>query len=189
MGILINKLENVKNEIITDSYGLLPVKIDVNLNNCICFDNTFEEYDIYINCDSLEVFAVHKLNEAKTEDDVNSEMQKIMDRYKGVDKVNYAESDNAIIITADEDTIEKIVDDYGDSNKYIPVKLTSTILFLEVKDGLILNEADFDLTKQLDDGTLRNIAQKAKLPLKGNESRDELRGIIKGALASSQTKM
>ena len=65
-----------------------------------------------------------------------------------------------------------------------PEKATDNVLFLLVDDYNIELDEDDDLLNHLDDNTIKDIASKTGTKLSGSESKDELKGIIKGALNS-----
>lgn len=191
MAITITKIENAK-VLETPLYGSFIIKEAINdIEHYTQFDS-FNNYNLFISADAKSKIAVEAKSLTESAElsntDIEREVDKIKEKYDNLDTVKYIETDNTIIVKAienHEDVIDKIVTDYSNSKDYIPNKLSSTVLFLDlVKDDDIQLEDD-DVLNQLDDSTIKNLATKTGAKLNGSESKDELKGIIKGSLTKN----
>ena len=179
----------------TTLYGDIKKVNSIDSNKYTYFD-TFDGYDLFIdnNADTTVAVKAECLNEAKddSEDEKNKDdsiiekdIKNIQNKYSDIDTINYIESDNTIIIKAvlgHEDVLDKIEQEYENNNNYKINRITPSVLFLEIVNGDIQLEADDDLLNHLDDNTIKDLASKTGTKLSGSESKDELKGIIRGAL-------
>lgn len=188
MAIIINKV-NASNVLETPLYGKFTTAKSVNLENYTYFDS-FKNYDLFISNDAKSKIAVESKSLTESDEhitDAQAEVNKIKEKYSSLDTVKYVDSDNTIIIKAiegDESIIDKIANDYASSKDYIPNKLSSTVLFLDLADDNIQLEDD-DILNHLDDNTIKDLATKTGAKLTGSESKDELKGIVKGSLTKN----
>ena len=191
----VGKLNNDEDYTLNTKYGNIQIVDELNTNNYTKFD-TIDDYDIYINLKGDNIIAYNKktINESLdreqednieilNEDTINQDINDIENNYN-IDKATYATSDNAIIIKGNKEELEKIFNEY--KNKYNASMISDNLLFLEVSNNIQLEEdvelSDDDILNNLDDNTLKNLASKSNVKLSGQESKDELKGIIRGAL-------
>ena len=192
----VGKLNNDEDYTLNTKYGNIQIVDELNTNNYTKFD-TVDDYDIYINLKGDNIIAYNKktINESLdreqednieilNEDTIDQDINNIKNNYN-IDKVTYANSDNAIIIKGNKEELEKIFNEY--KNKYNASMISDNLLFLEVSNNIQLEEnvelSDDDILNNLDDNTLRNLASKSSVKLSGQESKDELKGIIKSELS------
>lgn len=192
----IGKLNNDEDYTLNTKYGNIQIVDELNTNNYTKFD-TIDDYDIYINLKGDNIIAYNKktINESLdreqgdnieilNEDTIDQDINDIKNNYN-IDKATYATSDNAIIIKGNKEELEKIFNEY--KNKYNASMISDNLLFLEVSNNIQLEEdvelSDDDILNNLDDNTLKNLASKSNVKLSGQESKDELKGIIKSELS------
>lgn len=192
----IGKLNNDEDYTLNTKYGNIQIVDELNTNNYTKFD-TIDDYDIYINLKGDNIIAYNKktINESLdreqednieilNEDTIDQDINNIKNNYN-IDKATYATSDNAIIIKGNKEELEKIFNEY--KNKYNASMISDNLLFLEVSNNIQLEEdvelSDDDILNNLDDNTLKNLASKSNVKLSGQESKDELKGIIKSELS------
>ena len=194
MAIKITKMEsnNINDDyILTPLYGRIKITDSLDFNNYTHFD-TIDNYDLFVNsnCDTLAVKS-ESVENIKETDIVYKTIEKLKNKYPELSKIEYVNSDNgdnAIIIKTSEENnkiLDSIKDEYATSKNFKPNKITSNVLFLEVKESDITLEEDKDVTDLLGDQDMKNIINKVGVKLSGSESREQLKGIIKGALASN----
>lgn len=196
MSIKISKVEsnelnnNVDPILHTNLYGDINKKFDISINDVdptkFSYFDTFDGWALFV--DKIgNTFAVKEENtflESLTIDNINDEIENIKNKYQ-IEKIEWVEEgENSIMIKASSDVISNIFNDYKDNNNYKPEKATDNVLFLLVDDYNIELDEDDDLLNHLDDNTIKDIASKTGTKLSGSESKDELKGIIKGALNS-----
>lgn len=194
MAIKITKTEshNINHDyILTPLYGKVKIADSLDFNNYTHFD-TINDYDLFINnnCDTLAIKS-EAVENIKETDIVYKTIEKLKNKYPELSKIEYVNSDNgdnAIIIKTSEENNEilnSIKDEYATSKEFKPNKITSNVLFLEIQNSDISLEEDKDVTDLLGDQDMKNIINKVGVKLSGAESREQLKGIIKGALASN----
>ena len=178
----------------TTLYGDIEKVNNIDYNKYTYFDS-FEGYDLFINNDADTTVAIkseslYENDETQDEKpkDVFKEIEKINSKYEFLDSVKYADSDKTIIIKAvqgNDSVLDQIEKDYADNSDYKCNRITSSVLFLDLINADIQLEDD-GLLNHLDDNTIKDLASKTGTKLSGSESKDELKGIIKGALNNSK---
>jgi|GEM_PF-5481227 len=181
MAIVFSKIETeartniVKDgdSILTPLYGKIKVAKAVD-DNFTYFD-TVNGYDLFVNDNGDETFAVkvESLEEITEEVNVESDIEYINSNYE-VDNAKWADSDNAIIIKGTKDTLQEIADYYSEKGTYLVSLITPEILFLEMPEELeeagANPQSDMEINKFLDDSFKKNpnaakqIIQKAGIP-------------------------
>lgn len=195
MAIKITKTEsnNINNDyILTPLYGKVKIADSLDFNNYTYFD-TIDNYDLFINNNNCDTLAIkcESVENIKETDIIYKTIEKLKNKYPEISKIEYVNSengDNAIIIKTSEENNEilnSIKDEYATSKEFKPNKITSNVLFLEIQNSDISLEEDKDVTDLLGDQDMKNIINKVGVKLSGGESREQLKGIIKGALASN----
>lgn len=184
MAIKIIKKESVEdNVLMTDTYGQIPVVDSINTDEYASFD-TFENYELFVNLDG-EIVAI--LLDKLKENNNNLKYEKIINdistKYDNLKLIKYDETENAIIIQVDKENIN-ILDDIEKEykNTLQTERITAEVLFLTLSDTEIQLEDNDTLLNTLDDNTIKDLAKKTGVKLSGSESKDELKGIIKGSL-------
>ena len=174
----------------TTLYGDINKKLDISINDVdptkYSYFDTFDGWALFVDNEG-NTFGVKEesaILESITLNDINKEIENIKSKYQ-IDKIEWVEEgENSIMIKASSENISKIFDDYKDNDNYKPEKATDNVLFLLVDDYNIELDEDDDLLNHLDDNTIKDIASKTGTKLSGSESKDELKGIIKGAINS-----
>lgn len=205
-----DKIIKTDSYILTPKYGKISIKDTVDLSEFVYFD-TVDGYDLF-SSETGKTIAVpegedSKLmeaeelenNESEQEEDdskneqspndditnIENEVKLINDKYD-VNKVEFANSDRAIIIQGNDDVLSDIYADYEANSTYKPILVTNTILFLElIDDSIQLEATGTDVVDKLDDQTLKNVLTKSGIKLTGSENKDTLKGMVKGALGAS----
>ena len=96
------------------------------------------------------------------------------------------DSENAIVVKADKDTILKIKTAYVDNDVFNPIQITSNVLFLELKNKEIeLAELEEDALDKLSDQDMKNVITKAGIKLSGTENKERLKGIMQGVMSNT----
>lgn len=186
-----DKIIHDDDSILTTLYGKIKVVNSIDENEYTYFD-TVDGYNLFVSNNGDNTLAVKEesLKEDISENTIESEIEKIKSSYEGIDKIEFAPSDNAIIIkVSDEnkDILDEIKAEYSNNNKYNPNKITSTVLFLDVLNNEIQLEEDNDsLLDKMDDNAVKDLAKKTGAAISGNETIDELKGIVKGALTQNK---
>lgn len=190
--IKITKLEasNVlkdNNSIITPLYGKIKIVDTVN-DDYIYFD-TIDGYNLFVDIDGDNTIAVKEesiIIEAEKIDPIKEDIKKIVNKYElNLNEVNWSNADNAIMIKSDNvDTLNVIYNDYINNKAYYPEFITNDVLFLNKSGDIKLEDGTDDLLDKLNDGAVKEIASKSGVKLSGSESKDQLKGIIKGAMAN-----
>lgn len=169
----------------TTLYGDIKKTNTINDDEYTYFDS-FEDYDLFVNVNGD---TLAKKVENLQEDSLNyieKDIENIQNKYN-VETVKYDDTTPAIIIKVSENNtniLNRISNDYKDNKNYNIKLITPQVLFLEIKDVNIQLEDD-DLLNKLDDNSIKDLAKKTGATLSGSESKDELKGIIKGALSSN----
>lgn len=195
MSINIYKKENINTNdndpmIHTPLYGDIKKRFDITLKDVdstkVSYFDNVDGWSLFVDSEG-NTFAVKeesKLTESITLNNINNEIKNIKSKYS-IEKIEWIEEgENSIMIKASSENIDKIYKDYKDNKDYKPEKATDNVLFLLVDDYNIELDEDDDLLNHLDDNTIKDIASKTGTKLSGSESKDELKGIIKGALNS-----
>lgn len=190
--IKITKLETSNilkdnNSIITPLYGKIKIVDTVN-DDYIYFD-TIDGYNLFVDIDGDNTIAVKEesiIMEAEKIDPIKEDIKKIVDKYElNLNEVNWSNADNAIMIKSDNvDTLNVIYNDYINNKVYYPEFITNDVLFLNKSGDIKLEDGTDDLLDKLNDGAVKEIASKSGVKLSGSESKDQLKGIIKGAMAN-----
>lgn len=193
MSIKIYQKENINSNsldpmIHTTLYGDINKKLDISINDVdptkYSYFDTFDGWALFVDNEG-NTFGVKEesaILESLTIDDINNEIENIKSKYQ-IDKIEWVEEgENSIMIKASSENISKIFDDYKNNTNYKPEKATDNVLFLLVDDYNVELDEDDDLLNHLDDNTIKDIASKTGTKLSGSESKDELKGIIKGAI-------
>lgn len=178
--------ENITNTILTPKYGEIKIVSNVNADEYSYFD-TFNGYDLFINNNGDDTVAINPETLNENDCNVEDEVKNILNKYN-VSTVKYDDVESAIIIKANnsyESEIDKIKSDYENNSNYKPEKITDKVLFLHCVNSKTMLEDD-DILNKLDDSTVKELASKSGAKLSGSESKDELKGIIKGALSASK---
>lgn len=184
MAIKIIKKESVEdNVLMTDTYGQIHIVDSINTDEYASFD-TFENYELFVNLNG-EIVAI--LLDKLKENNNNLKYEKIINdisvKYDNLKLIKYDETENAIIIQVDKENIN-ILDDIEKEykNTLQTERITAEVLFLTLSDAEIQLEDNDTLLNTLDDNTIKDLAKKTGVKLSGSESKDELKGIIKGSL-------
>lgn len=195
MAIIITKCESKKDiihdedSILTTLYGKIPVVTSFDSNNYTYFD-TIDGYNLFISNDANNTIAVKEelmLDEdIVSKESIDSIIAKLIEQYQlDTNTINWSDTDNAIIIKSeDKDVLNNIYNDYKDNKDYKPEFVTENVLFLNKIDGIKLEDNTDDIIDKLDDASVKDVASKTGVKLSGNETKDQLKGIIKGAIAT-----
>ena len=193
--IKISKVESNKeilhdeDSIITPLYGKIKVVNSIDSDEYTYFD-TVKGYNLFINNNADDIVAI---KEECLKEDVDSDnnpvtilITNLVERYNlDLNMVNWSDADNAIIIKSDDRKIlNDIYNDYINNKEYEPEFVTEDVLFLNKTGDIKLEDNTDDLIDKLDDGAVKNIASKTGVKLSGTETKDQLKGIIKGAIAT-----
>jgi len=173
------------NYIITPMYGKINVVSGINHNKYSYFD-TIEDYDLFISNTANDTVAVkiESILENSSEDNIDNIINEIKTQYK-TDKIEWDSTENSIIIKADKNSLLEISKKYND--EFEPNLITDNVLFLEYKNTNIKLEDNTDnILDKLDDSSMKEILNKSGVKTNGSESRDELKGIIKGTMNSNK---
>ncbi len=193
--IKISKVESNKeilhdeDSIITPLYGKIKVVNSIDSDKYTYFD-TIKGYNLFINNNADDTVAIKEecLKEDVDNDDnpVTILITNLVERYNlDLNMVNWSDADNAIIIKSDDRKIlNDIYNDYINNKEYEPEFVTEDVLFLNKTGDIKLEDNTDDLIDKLDDGAVKNIASKTGVKLSGTETKDQLKGIIKGAIAT-----
>lgn len=195
MSITIVKLESTKviqseDSILTSLYGKIQIVPNIDEDKFTYFDS-LDGFDLFVDETGENTVAIkaESLEEdANNESVIYSEIEKIKDKYQDIDTIKYDELESSIIIKVAEgfeDTINKIHEEYKNNKSFDSQKVTSRVLFLKVPESEMQLEDD-DILNHLDDATIKNLASKTGTKLTGSESKDELKGIVKGALNNAK---
>ena len=192
MAIKINKSINEKiihddDSILTPLYGKIKVVNTIDYDKYSYFD-TVDNYDLFISETADDTLAIKaESDEITNTDKITNDVEKIKNNYN-VDIVKYDEVMSTIIVKVLEnktDVLINIENDFKEDKFYNIKKVTPQVLFLEITNIDIQLEDD-DLLGKLDDNSIKELAKKTGASLSGSESKDELKGIIKGALSSNK---
>lgn len=193
--IKISKVESNKeilhdeDSIITPLYGKIKVVNSIDSDEYTYFD-TVKGYNLFINNNADDIVAI---KEECLKEDVDSDnnpvtilITNLVEKYNlDLNMVNWSDADNAIIIKSDDRKIlNDIYNDYINNKEYEPEFVTEDVLFLNKIGDIKLEDNTDDLIDKLDDGAVKNIASKTGVKLSGTETKDQLKGIIKGAIAT-----
>lgn len=193
--IKISKVESNKeilhdeDSIITPLYGKIKVVNSIDSDKYTYFD-TVKGYNLFINNNADDIVAI---KEECLKEDVDSDnnpvtilITNLVEKYNlDLNMVNWSDADNAIIIKSDDRKIlNDIYNDYINNKEYEPEFVTEDVLFLNKIGDIKLEDNTDDLIDKLDDGAVKNIASKTGVKLSGTETKDQLKGIIKGAIAT-----
>nr|DAW34196.1 MAG TPA: hypothetical protein [Caudoviricetes sp.] len=193
--IKISKVESNKeilhdeDSIITPLYGKIKVVNSIDPEEYTYFD-TIKGYNLFINNNADDTVAIKEecLKEDVDSDDnpVTILITNLVEKYNlDLNMVNWSDADNAIIIKSDDRKIlNDIYNDYINNKEYEPEFVTEDVLFLNKTGDIKLEDNTDDLIDKLDDGAVKNIASKTGVKLSGTETKDQLKGIIKGAIAT-----
>lgn len=193
--IKISKVESNKeilhdeDSIITPLYGKIKVVNSIDSDEYTYFD-TIKGYNLFINNNADDIVAIKEecLKEDVDSDDnpVTTLITNLVEKYNlDLNMVNWSDADNAIIIKSDDRKIlNDIYNDYINNKEYEPEFVTEDVLFLNKIGDIKLEDNTDDLIDKLDDGAVKNIASKTGVKLSGTETKDQLKGIIKGAIAT-----
>lgn len=193
--IKISKVESNKeilhdeDSIITPLYGKIKVVNSIDPEEYTYFD-TIKGYNLFINNNADDTIAIKEecLKEDVDSDDnpVTILITNLVEKYNlDLNMVNWSDADNAIIIKSDDRKIlNDIYNDYINNKEYEPEFVTEDVLFLNKTGDIKLEDNTDDLIDKLDDGAVKNIASKTGVKLSGTETKDQLKGIIKGAIAT-----
>ena len=193
--IKISKVESNKeilhdeDSIITPLYGKIKVVNSIDPEEYTYFD-TIKGYNLFINNNADDTVAIKEecLKEDVDNDDnpITILITNLVEKYNlDFNMVNWSDADNAIIIKSDDRKIlNDIYNDYINNKEYEPEFVTEDVLFLNKTGDIKLEDNTDDLIDKLDDGAVKNIASKTGVKLSGTETKDQLKGIIKGAIAT-----
>ena len=193
--IKISKIESNKeilhdeDSIITPLYGKIKLVNSIDPEEYTYFD-TIKGYNLFINNNADDTVAIKEecLKEDVDSDDnpVTILITNLVEKYNlDLNMVNWSDADNAIIIKSDDRKIlNDIYNDYINNKEYEPEFVTEDVLFLNKTGDIKLEDNTDDLIDKLDDGAVKNIASKTGVKLSGTETKDQLKGIIKGAIAT-----
>lgn len=193
MSITISKIvESIELTTLSTPYGEIEIKKELNekeANKFTTFD-TIDEYEIYINEDANELVAI-PINQIVDEDVTNQVnvftiINNIKDSYPEIETISWAESDASIIIKGNNEILNNIKETYEDTPGLNPTLITPNVLFLEVVDSTIKLEDDNSLIDKLDDNSIKSVLTKVGMKLSGSETKDELKGILKGKLSNDK---
>lgn len=175
--------------IITPLYGKIKVVSHINPDEYTYFD-TIKNYNLFIDNTGENVVAIKEesLKETSTlnKNPINTLITDLVERYKlNFNMVNWSDADNAIMIKSDDRKIlNDIYNDYINNKEYEPEFVTEDVLFLNKTGDIKLEDNTDDLIDKLDDNAIKNVASKTGVKLSGTETKDQLKGIIKGAIAT-----
>lgn len=184
-----NEILHDEDFIITPLYGKIKVVKSIDPNEYTYFDS-IKGYNLFINNNADDTVAIKEeslTEDVETKDDpITSFITSLVEKYKlDFNMVNWSDADNAIIIKSDDRKIlNDIYNDYINSKDYEPEFVTDDVLFLNKIGDIKLEDGTDDLIDKLDDGSIKNVASKTGVKLSGNETKDQLKGIIKGAIAA-----
>lgn len=193
--IKISKVESSReilhdeDSIITPLYGKIKVVKSINPEEYTYFD-TIKGYDLFINNNADDTVAIKeeclKEDIDNNDDPITTLMTSLVEKYNlDFNMVNWSDADNAIIIKSDDKKIlNDIYNDYINSREYEPEYVTEDVLFLNKICDIKLEDSTDDILDRLDDTSIKNVASKSGVKLSGSESKDQLKGIIKGAIAA-----
>ena len=176
MSINITKYNSAN--VLNTKYGKIPI-VNKLTENYIHFDNA-DKYKLCIN-ENLDIQALDESNTLEYE----KEIQFIKGKYD-VSKIEWLDSENAIVIKGDNNVLLDIVSHYQNNKLYTPNLVTDNVLFLETDDKISLDENNDGLLDKLSDSDMKNIIQKSGIKLNGTENKDRLKGIIQGAIATNK---
>ena len=175
--------------IITPLYGKIKVVSYINPDEYTYFD-TIKNYNLFIDNTGENTVAIKEesLKETSTlnKNPINTLITDLVERYKlNFNMVNWSDADNAIMIKSDDRKIlNNIYNDYINNKEYEPEFVTEDVLFLNKTGDIKLEDNTDDLIDKLDDSAIKNVASKTGVKLSGTETKDQLKGIIKGAIAT-----
>ncbi len=175
--------------ILTPLYG--KIKVIDNVNDNYTYFDTVGGYDLFINNDADNTVAV-KSESIKKDNLIDNTIEKLKNKYPDLERIEYINSengDNAIIIKASETNnkiLDEIKDEYAISTNFNPNKITSNVLFLEIKDVDISLKEETDVLDLLSDQDMKNVISKTGVKLKGDENKERLKGMIQGILTTSK---
>ena len=178
-----------EDSIITPLYGKIKVVSYINPDEYTYFD-TIKNYNLFIDNTGENVVAIKEesLKETSTlnKNPINTLITDLVERYKlNFNMVNWSDADNAIMIKSDDRKIlNDIYNDYINNKEYEPEFITDDVLFLNKTGDIKLEDNTDDLIDKLDDSAIKNVASKTGVKLSGTETKDQLKGIIKGAIAT-----
>ena len=178
-----------EDSIITPLYGKIKVVSHINPDEYTYFD-TIKNYNLFIDNTGENTVAIKEesLKETSTlnKNPINTLITDLVERYKlNFNMVNWSDADNAIMIKSDDRKIlNDIYNDYINNKDYEPEFVTEDVLFLNKTGDIKLEDNTDDLIDKLDDSAIKNVASKTGVKLSGTESKDQLKGIIKGAIAT-----
>ena len=178
-----------EDSIITPLYGKIKVVSYINPDEYTYFD-TIKNYNLFIDNTGENTVAIKEesLKETSTlnKNPINTLITDLVERYKlNFNMVNWSDADNAIMIKSDDRKIlNDIYNDYINNKDYEPEFVTEDVLFLNKTGDIKLEDNTDDLIDKLDDSAIKNVASKTGVKLSGTETKDQLKGIIKGAIAT-----
>ena len=178
-----------EDSIITPLYGKIKVVSYINPDEYTYFD-TIKNYNLFIDNTGENTVAIKEesLKETSTlnKNPINTLITDLVERYKlNFNMVNWSDADNAIMIKSDDRKIlNDIYNDYINNKEYEPEFVTEDVLFLNKTGDIKLEDNTDDLIDKLDDSAIKNVASKTGVKLSGTETKDQLKGIIKGAIAT-----
>lgn len=184
-----SKLLKDGDSIITPLYGKIKVVNNVDYDKFTYFDS-IEGYDLFINNEADDTVAIKTEDlDTSVETNIDTIIKNVIDEINtlyGVDKIEWMDSENAIIVKADKDTILKIKTAYIDNDVFNPIQITSNVLFLELKNKEIeLAELEEDALDKLSDQDMKNVITKAGIKLSGTENKERLKGIMQGVMSNT----
>lgn len=193
MAINIKKLESDKiiqtdNSILTPLYGQIKIGQNVDLSQYTYFD-TIDGYDLFVNENGEDTIAIkaESISEDTNTNFIDTEIKNIQNKYN-VSTVKFDEGTSSIIVQAKKDNesvIDEICKEYKNKPNYDVSRATNWAVFIGVP-SIETKLEDDDLLNKLDDQSIKSLASKTGTKLSGSESKDELKGIIKGALSKSK---
>lgn len=184
-----NEILHDEDSIITPLYGKIKIVKSINPDEYTYFDS-IKGYNLFINNNADDTVAIKEeclTEDVETKDNpIASFITSLVEKYKlDFNMVNWSDADNATIIKSDDRKIlNDIYNDYINSKDYEPEFVTDDVLFLNKIGDIKLEDGTDDLIDKLDDGSVKSIASKTGVKLSGNETKDQLKGIIKGAIAT-----
>lgn len=184
-----SKLLKDGDSIITPLYGKIKVVNNVDYDKFTYFDS-IEGYDLFINNEADDTVAIKTEDlDTSVETNIDTIIKNVIDEINtlyGVDKIEWMDSENAIVVKADKDTILKIKTAYIDNDVFNPIQITSNVLFLELKNKEIeLAELEEDALDKLSDQDMKNVITKAGIKLSGTENKERLKGIMQGVMSNT----